>query len=767
MLLKLRSAASAVVRPKKERRKGLPAAAEVVLAVLVGFVTGNSRLLGQPSYMCCAAASVWGKRSPAIFVGALIAFLVNGKVESGLVQLCSLLVIAAIHYIDPLEERRDEPVYLSLVNAGILILFSCVVTVAMPTDIYMASMRMINSLLSACCVFIAKLLIRGKQRKGVFDLSGMNGVLAGMLYILISSVLCSLDIATLNVGRMAGVFMLLQAVRKYRSFGGAVIGALTACGIMICEPTLTRNTLLMATAGLICGAFVQFGVLAEVMSFLIAALISLVAVGVNADTYRMFADLAAGSLLFVLVPLETVRKFGKHISGFRTTPEIVGQTTSSRLALCGEALGEIRRRLDMVTVAMDRQTASRTVAGEVARCICADCPNRELCFNKSDIVKRAFAQLSDIAEYTGSVTPAQAEERLRCCTRPALIAGAFTGFNERLGNERAENIRIRELRGLLAEQLTSMEDILNDLSFRSSQVRSIDTELSARLREHFAVMGYTGAKACVYIDEDLFRRADVYLNDEPDLDTVKVTASVSSLLDCDMSVPDIVTEDGLTRVSFSEVPPYAAHAAVFTASAGGEYSGDSYEIFDLNGCEKYVLLSDGMGTGKRARLDSVFTVSLARKLICSGLSMRTAHRLINSMLRVKGWEESFATMDLMRIDLCGGSASILKAGAVKSRLCRDGSVCAFGGQAFPAGILAECSPDVTDIKLFSGDMIVMTSDGADEDCADEIARIAAGEVGNIEDIVRRMAEYAMAKRDKKHSDDLTIIAVKIELNREI
>ena len=111
---------------------------------------------------------------------------------------------------------------------------------------------------------------------------------------------------------------------------------------------------------------------------------------------------------------------------------------------------------------------------------------------------------------------------------------------------------------------------------------------------------------------------------------------------------------------------------------------------------------------------------------------------------------------------------ILKAGAVKSRLCRDGSVSSFGGQAFPAGILAECSPDITDIKLFDGDMIVMTSDGADDETVDEIARIAAESEGEqTEEIVRKMAEHAMERRDRDHCDDLTIIAVRIELNREI
>ncbi len=733
-----------------------------IAAGLTGLVTGLSSVLGFPSFMCAAAAALAGDKAVGVFIGAVISYVIRGSFVDGAVQLCSILAIAAVHALDPFGERRDEPVYASLMTTSALMLFSVVMTAAVPADFYTASMRMVNSLLCGCIVFVAKAVLLARRRSGVYDLTGINGVFIGIFYIMAASSLSSIKLFAFDLGRIIGAFLLLQAVRKYKSAGGAVIGALTACGVVLCEPALAKNTLLLATAGLICGAFVQFGTLVTVLSFLLSSLISLVAVGVNADTYHMFADLAAGSILFAIVPLSEVKKVSRSISGVMSTPDIVGQTTSSRLALAAQTLGEIRYRLDMVTITMDKKTASKTLALEVRRCVCAECPSYELCFGSTDTAQKAFLQLEYETENGEKVTAAEVGERLRCCTRPGLIAEAFCEFNRRLIEEKSENIRMRELRSLLTEQLSAMEDILSDLSFRSSQVRSIDPGLSARLKDLFAVKGCSGAKACVYVDENLCRRADVFVSSAFKGDMIKLTASVSALLDCDMGLPDTVTEDGVTRISFSELPAFTAEAACFTASAGEEYSGDSFEVFDVNGCEKYILLSDGMGTGKRARLDSVFTVSLARKLICSGLSMTTAHRLINSMLRVKGWEESFATMDLMKLDLCGGSASFLKSGAVQSRLCRDGCVTVIGGQAFPAGILAECTPDVREIKLFDGDMIVMTSDGADDETADMLARIAADEPRlSVEEIVRKMGTLAMSRRDKQHCDDLTVIAVRV------
>ena len=68
-----------------------------------------------------------------------------------------------------------------------------------------------------------------------------------------------------NLGRIAGTLFMLMAVRKYRNIGGAVVGALTTCGVLLCTPSLARNTLLLATSGLICGAFLQFGSLVIVL----------------------------------------------------------------------------------------------------------------------------------------------------------------------------------------------------------------------------------------------------------------------------------------------------------------------------------------------------------------------------------------------------------------------------------------------------------------------------------------------------------------------
>ena len=81
-----------------------------IVAFAGGLLTGLSVTLGFPSFMCGAAASLAGDYSPSVFLGTLLAFLLNRGLEAGIVQICSVLVITAIHFIDPFGERREEPV---------------------------------------------------------------------------------------------------------------------------------------------------------------------------------------------------------------------------------------------------------------------------------------------------------------------------------------------------------------------------------------------------------------------------------------------------------------------------------------------------------------------------------------------------------------------------------------------------------------------------------------------------------------------------------
>lgn len=738
-----------------------------VLAMVIAFASSFGKVLHLPADVNVAVAAVLGNNAIGAFAGSLLAYVISGTLGDGIVQLCSILVLIALRFINPLGSHRNEPIYVSLATTAVLILFNSVMCIAMSDDGFTASLRMVSSLMCGCIVYILKTISVNRDKNGVYDLTGINGIFIGIIYMMVVSTLSSIPMPVINLGRILGTFTILITVKKYKNFYGAGIGALTTCGILISTPLTFRNTLLLAAVGLVCGAFTRFGTLITVLSMLFATLIGLVSIGVNSDTYNMLADVAIGSIVFLLIPSSVYQTITKKVIGIRSSLDVAAQVNSSKLNFASQTLSSIRRQLSLITVAMDKKKSDVIISENVKFNICKKCELYSICFKTDNQTLSSFFELEKILKTDGLLKKGDVHSSLPLCINKAEIIDAFNNEYALFEAERTNSIRTREMREFLIQQISSMEDILNDLAVRSSQFRNIDVLMTIRVKELFMKFGYDNAKVNVYIDENYCQRVDVYLNVKFNSDILKVTTGVSSVTDCDMDVPTIIEEDGSTKISFCEMTKFTVETSTYSASASGEYSGDSYDIINVNGTEKYIILSDGMGTGKRARLDSIFSVSLLTRLLNSGISMETAHKLLNSMLMVKGWEESFATLDLVKIDMNSGSANFLKAGAVDSWLCRDGCTKKIGGGSFPMGILSECLPYVNTMKLFDGDYIFLTSDGVDEDSAHEYAKVIASNSKNpIDELVQKVGKMALSKRGKE-SDDLTFILIKIKRRSEI
>lgn len=730
---------------------------------VASFASALGRIMGFPSPVCVVIAVLSGENVIAAFLGALLGYMLFGGVETGMIQLCSILVIAGVRFTLLRSTQKDDSVFLSILASGVMLLFSCVVSLAVPADVYTTSMRMALSLMCGCLVFAARSIIMQRSSEGAFRLHGISGVLMSMLYIMLISTLTAIPVPLFNVGRIIGVFVILAAVRKYKTAGGAVVGALTTCGVLLCEPSLARNTLMFATSGLICGAFVQFGMLVAIPVFIGSSIISLIAIGVNADTFSMFADLLAASAIFVLCPDSVLKKLASCIITAHDPADYIGQSASSKLNFASKTLGDIRSQIALVSAAIDRKSASADIKVNTCTDVCSACEMFQLCWKRSSLTaKKAFNSFEDTLMKYNCLSEYDVKTALPACCRQKQLTDVFNRSYDTYLSDKADNIRIREMQQLVAEQLSSMEDILSDLSYRVSCVRNIDSQLSTQVRDYFSQLGYPNAKSCVYIDENSCQRVEVYLTADFKGDLVKITIGVSGITECELDIPAVDKIDNVTRLTFSELPAFETDISVFQASSSDNgYSGDTLEVIESSSSEKYVLLSDGMGTGKRARLDSMFAVDLARRLLKAGISMTSIHRLINSILRVKGWDESFATLDLLKLDLCGGSGEFLKAGAAPAYLVRGGVVKAIGGQAFPVGILGNCQPDVTSCKLFAGDMLILASDGADENVLRNVTSVMRKGALTANEISQALGEQAMRAYSSSRRDDISIAVIRV------
>lgn len=138
--------------------------------------------------------------------------------------------------------------------------------------------------------------------------------------------------------------------------------------------------------------------------------------------------------------------------------------------------------------------------------------------------------------------------------------------------------------------------------------------------------------------------------------------------------------------------------------------GDVITSFEANG-KQYMIISDGMGSGKEAALTSGVVVSLLERLIKSGAELETSLKMLNGIVRSCGRECS-ATVDIAEIDCVSGEAKFIKSGAAPSFVLRDGSIFRLQSKTVPIGIIRALDAEMIKFDVKAGDTVVMISDGA-------------------------------------------------------
>ena len=748
------------VKDKSEIRVRNPAMC--IMAFSFGMLLSGARLLGEHFSLGVCAAAVSGGCSPFAVAGMVVCYLLSGELMKCFAKVCSALLVSLLAVF--IRKRNFcTPVVLGVGSCVIMLLVNVAEAVGLGFDGYRLAFSVVDAMICSSAVFMYCILSDEYTVTRKLSLSGSRGAFAAVIFVLLVCALASVPFP-LDLGRVFATVVLLYFAKKYRAAGGALVGVLTACAVALCSPSLASNTLIMSSSGLICGALFALSDLAAISSFIITVLVSLAAVGVNGDTFVMFWDVVAGVVISVLLPAGLFKAGRSMLTSAKSTVDLVGQTASSRLGYAAKTISDVRRDISLISLKIGDRYKPLSLASRVDSSVCSKCDCCDICRKKRPVHDKALSILENIYDSYGTVTDEDIMSFLPECINKPVVKAAFLRAADELAFEKANDIAVTRMRELLCEQLLSMEELLNDMSGRVARIKEVDELLCKRAGELFAISGCKGARVCVYTNENRRLFVEAFVNGGFKSDLVRLTVRLSDIVGCDMELPSINVIGRVTRLVFTEKPELEANIATFQAScSGGEYCGDTVDTITLNESERYVILSDGMGTGERARLDSMFTVSLVRRLISSGLSMSCTERLINSALCVKSWDESFSTLDVVRLDLFSHTASFLKAGAAASYIIREGSVIKIASNALPTGILTRCEPDVTQLRINAGDMIIMTSDGVDEqiltDDEDVIQKLGCL---SPDAAAKMIGELAVGDDCASVSDDITVAAVRID-----
>ncbi len=629
-----------------------------------------------------------------------------------------------------------------------------------------------EALLSAGAAFFMKksIAVISEERR-LYGLSQSDTASLALTGCILMLSLGSVEVENVSLGRILSVMTILLCARYGSAAGGAVAGAATGSVFGMSSSGYAYICAGYSFGGLIGGLFSLSGKLGVTVSFLICNGIMLLSSGETREALPLFIETVIGAAAFMLLPRELERYVtplfmprdsSRGERSLRDSLVMRLDFASNALKNVSGSVNNVSRRLSRL-YAPNATSIYENVRGEV----CSTCGLKTYCWERQQkVTEEDFSRLAAPLRAQGFVTEADVESLFskKCC-RPLEIADSLTrGYRDYLGGLEAAR-RVGEIRSVTAGQFSGLSEILSDLAGELERYKSFDPDCSARVLEHLRSIGLEPNDCGCMLDQNGRMSVEIRLENgsKTAIKRNALAKELSGLCGRCFDTPVITEIGSRRRITLSEIPLFDAEVGVYQhICGGGKLCGDCVGCFSNGFGEFVALISDGMGTGGRAAVDSNMTVSILKRLLKSGLSDDTALKVVNSALMVKSEDESLSTVDLLKVDLFSGRAVIGKAGAPATFVRKGGRVVIKNAPSLPVGILGEVSFSKQSVKLSEGDVVVMVSDGAftgEERWLENL--IKSYEDGTCQDLAKKVVEEAIKRRNDGHDDDVTAVVLKL------
>ena len=154
--------------------------------------------------------------------------------------------------------------------------------------------------------------------------------------------------------------------------------------------------------------------------------------------------------------------------------------------------------------------------------------------------------------------------------------------------------------------------------------------------------------------------------------------------------------------------------AISQCAASGAINGDCCGWQDLGDGRVVMVVSDGMGKGKKAAAESLMVTRTMISMLKSGVTADLALKMINTIMLMKDDEDSYATLDMVTVDKHTGKAKFYKIGAAPTLIRRRTNVEEVKLSAVPLGIVNGLKVRYVETTLKKDDWIIMMSDGVSD-----------------------------------------------------
>lgn len=633
----------------------------------------------------------------------------NGDLINSTVPLIG--IAGVIFALEKLEVRRKRRAILSV--SVFLLCAACGTAVMFSQNPSLSDFMLVlcSALLCGACVtFYSGTVECIKKRRNLYMLD--NHSLVCIVASLCTLLLGASEVSVLGFrpARFFGAFVILLAAYLFSRSGGSVAG-IAIGGCIAVSGTSVALSICYGICGLLAGIFSKFGQLVCALIFSVTAGIAALLDGSH-EGIAVFAEAACASIVFALIPSARLSRVRSNILNPRV------RRMESEFCSAGERLLEASRAIGSVSecvASVSKGIEALSPANDIMVCmrvkerICADCPLKDgLCPEEGE-----FSSIMEKLSEGESVSPQDFSVNFNAkCPSVPRLADSFNRIyasRSAVNALQANSARNRELAcGQFDWTAMLLRELSEELGHGAQTLFNKEKSAARVLSEQgFEVVSVS----CVQPVSGALRLSCIVEDIPPATSLSRLTAALSTELEAQLVSPKIRELKNGKELLFLRKELFKIRLGSAAASCGNQkLCGDYFECFQTES-KAYIILSDGMGTGGRAAIDSAMTVELFSRLLRAGLSLDTALSITNSALSVKSEDESLSTLDVAEIDLFDGTTVVFKAGAAPSFYTSSGRIREIEIPSTPLGILPKVKFNRYTLKLRGGDTLVMVSDG--------------------------------------------------------
>lgn len=752
------------------------------------FLLGRAELAGGLvpfGFSLYAAASGLGFNRILIAISVILGVLLDGKIEQFYITGAAILLYTVVSL--PIKKTKNKT---SIIFPGLA--FFCI----LGPQVLISGLQgfllydVLKAIFCSFIVFVVYFILRNTL--SLLSATAKKSILSNedMISLAITTALVVSGIGNFKIFGFSPeniICILIILIFSYKCGSGVGSASGVAIGLIVSMSSevtpLSIGT--YAFCGLLAGIFKSFGKFGSGLGFILGNSILAIYLDSSGEALIYLKEIIASIVIFLFIPqkfIDTaagpfIRDAGSYFDKSSYSRRI-RDLTIEKLEKFSRAFKELSKtfgEISQTKIVTDKQDIT-ILFDRVADRVCRDCSLCLHCWDRNFYsTYQIMFKIVEVLEYKGRIDENDIPSYfLDKCERINDFVDAVNSAYEIFKVDMVWKSRIGESRGLISQQFEGLSSVISNLA------DEIDTDVNfiKGLEDEIIInLGNAGIK---------IKEVIVYKNKSGKYEAGITHACCGGARVCVSVIEKVVSSvmgrqmireneeckkarDGMCTLKLLEEENLKVTVSVAKKPKhGSEISGDSFSFMSAGNGKYMIALSDGMGSGQRAAVQSKATVDLLENFLESGFDKDMAVKLVNSVLVMKSSDDTFSTMDIAVIDLYNGDTEFVKIGAAPTYLKKNERVDMIKSASLPAGILANLDTELMHRNVESGDMLIMVTDGVVDSFVGEGAGdrmllkfIQEQDTINPQLIADNILERACTNCDDKPSDDMSVIVAKV------